>query len=82
MGTRIDCRNDETATKKLSEMGQEPITMQKGQEIAKKVGAVKYVECSAKTEEGLANVIEETVRAVSATSASHKVSYISSHIIE
>ena len=76
MGTKIDCRNDESATKELSETKQEPVTMQKGQEIAKDIGAVKYVECSAKTQEGLANAFEELIRAVPAISVPPKVSSI------
>ena len=70
VGTKIDKREDPDAIKRWSESKEEPITTQMGKVLAEKVGAVKYVECSAWTPEGLANVFEEVTRAFL---ASHKV---------
>ena len=48
--------------KKLKEKGQRPIQNSQGVAMAKSLGAAKYLECSALTEEGLTNVFEEAVR--------------------
>ena len=47
----------------LKEKGQTPIEHSYGVELAKSLGAVKYVECSALSQEGLSQVFEEAVRA-------------------
>ena len=50
VGTKTDLRTDEGTIAKLKAKGQHPITYKEGVELAKKIGAQKYVECSAKTE--------------------------------
>ncbi len=49
----MDVRNDESEVAKLRSQGQNPITNQQGQELSKKLGAIRYMECSAKTQENL-----------------------------
>jgi GTPase SAR1 family protein len=39
------------------------VSLQKAQEMATKINAVKYMECSALTQEGLKNVFDEAIRA-------------------
>ncbi|KAH8816639.1 ras-like protein family, member A [Xylogone sp. PMI_703] len=40
----------------------EPISRQEGKDLAKKVGACKYLECSTSTGEGVSEVLEYAVR--------------------
>ena len=49
---------------KLREKNQTPITTEEGMDMAKQIGAVKYLECSALTQEGLGNVFEQVIREV------------------
>ena len=64
VGTKIDLRNDPALIEKLRERGQSPITYEQGVQLAKDIGAVKYLECSALTQQGLKNVFDEAIRAV------------------
>lgn len=58
VGTKSDLRGDE----ELAQM-KKLISREEGIEIAKQLGAWKYMECSAYTQEGLRDVIDEAVRA-------------------
>jgi len=62
VGTKLDLRSDSGTLEKLKSNGQNPITMEQGQELAKKIKAVKYLECSAKTGENLKTVFDEGSR--------------------
>jgi hypothetical protein len=55
----------QSAVNELKKNGEEPITKEQGEDMCKQIGALKYLECSAKTQEGLAAVFEEAVRFVS-----------------
>ncbi|KAI8322943.1 GTP-binding protein [Martensiomyces pterosporus] len=44
---KLDLRNDQRAIDELARYGQAPVSMAQGQRMAKKIGAVSYVECSA-----------------------------------
>ena len=59
VGTQVDLRDDPASKEKLRRQKQEPIQKYQGEEAAKTVGAVKYVECSALTQKGLKNVFDE-----------------------
>lgn len=50
VGCQLDLRNDRKETERR---GMPSVTYTEGQQVAKKIGAVAYVECSAKTGEGL-----------------------------
>jgi Ras-related C3 botulinum toxin substrate 1 len=64
VGTKLDMRDDPQAIEELATKGQQPITYQQGVQMAKEVGAIKYIECSAKSRRGLKNAFDEAMRAV------------------
>lgn len=64
VGTKLDLRSDAVTLEKLKNLGQNPIQFEQGQDLAKKIKAVKYLECSAKTGENLKTVFDEAVKAV------------------
>jgi len=64
VGTKLDARSDQALLEKLKSQGQKPVTTEQGQELARKVKAVKYMECSAKTSDGLKAVFDEAIKAV------------------
>lgn len=59
MGTQIDLRDDSQVIEKLARQKQRPVTNEQGERLARELGAVKYVECSALTQKGLKNVFDE-----------------------
>jgi len=64
VGTKLDLREDKDTIVKLRMKSQSPITYPEGLQMAKEVGAVRYLECSALTQKGLKNVFDEAIRAV------------------
>lgn len=59
VGTQVDLRDDPGVNEKLIRQKQRPITAEQGDRLARELGAVKYVECSALTQKGLKNVFDE-----------------------
>jgi len=57
-------RDDKVTIEKLKDKKLSPITYPQGLAMAKEVGAVKYLECSALTQKGLKTVFDEAIRAV------------------
>jgi len=64
VGTKVDLRKDEAFVEKnLRANNLAPISTAQGQELAKKIKAFKYLECSARTEENLKTVFDEAIKA-------------------
>jgi cell division control protein 42 len=55
----VDLRDDTQVMEKLARQKQRPIGIEQGERLARELGAVKYVECSALTQKGLKNVFDE-----------------------
>mmetsp|Transcript_11783 Transcript_11783/g.20483 ORF Transcript_11783/g.20483 Transcript_11783/m.20483 type:complete len:208 (-) Transcript_11783:346-969(-) len=64
VGTKIDLRDDPKTLKQLQQRGQTPISTFYGNMLARELKAVKYVECSALTQENLKIVFDEAIRSV------------------
>ena len=62
VGTKADLRNDILESRVPFENDKRPITTEMGEKLAKDVDAVKYVECSALTRDGVQNVFDEALR--------------------
>jgi len=58
VATKVDLRDDAEALKRLAIRGEEPIDSDTGLEKAKELGAVGYVECSAKTGLNVHEIVE------------------------
>ncbi|XP_042675635.1 ras-like GTP-binding protein rhoA [Centrocercus urophasianus] len=58
VATKIELRDDEAIRKKLAAQGYEPINTVEGKALAARIGAYAYLECSAKTKEGVDTVLE------------------------
>ncbi|AFR98774.1 cell division control protein 42 [Cryptococcus neoformans C23] len=61
VGTQVDLRDDPAQMEKLGRQKMKPITQDMGERLARELGAVKYVECSALTQRGLKNVFDEAI---------------------
>ena len=58
-----DLRNDSNTIKELAKMKQEPVRPEEGRTMAEKINAFAYLECSAKSKEGVREVFETATRA-------------------
>ena len=63
VGNNRDLRNDENTKKELAKMKQEPVQCEDGFAKREKIKALTYLECSAKTKEGVTFVFQTAVRA-------------------
>ena len=64
VGNKIDLREDPDTLQYLGEMNRVPISKTQGLSIAKKIGAIKYMECSAKNGKGLKDVFTTAAEVV------------------
>ncbi|XP_022667887.1 ras-like GTP-binding protein Rho1 [Varroa jacobsoni] len=63
VANKKDLRNDSTTIKELAKMKQEPVKSEDGRSMAEKINAFGYLECSARTKEGVREVFELATRA-------------------
>ncbi|KYO27805.1 transforming protein RhoA [Alligator mississippiensis] len=63
VGNKKDLRNDEHTRRELAKMKQEPVKPEEGRDMANRISAFGYMECSAKTKDGVREVFEMATRA-------------------
>ena len=64
VGTKLEKRDDKAKVEKLKVYGLKPVTYAEGLKLRREIGAVKYHECSARTQEGLKEVFDDALHAV------------------
>ncbi|CAM5123582.1 unnamed protein product [Natator depressus] len=62
-GQQEGLRNDEHTRRELAKMKQEPVKPEEGRDMANRISAFGYLECSAKTKDGVREVFEMATRA-------------------
>jgi len=62
VGCKKDLRNDQKTIQELAKTSQKPVTEAEGDAVKKVIRAERYLECSAKTNEGVREVFEHATR--------------------
>lgn len=73
-GTKKDLRNDQILVENLRKQRRELVRTEEGQQMADRIHAVSFIECSAKTREGIREVLTETARVAIYNSTNRKKS--------
>ena len=63
VGNKRDLRNDEKTKEELAEQKEKPVTWEEGRKMAEEIGALAFLECSAKNKDGVWEVFEAATRA-------------------
>ena len=63
VGNKKDLRNDENTRRELTKMKQEPVKFEEAKAICEKINGYEYLECSAKTKEGVRDVFKTATTA-------------------
>lgn len=63
VGCKKDLRQDRKTIAELSKEGKRPVSSDEVENVAKTIGAAKYLECSSKNNEGVNEVFEHVARA-------------------
>jgi GTPase SAR1 family protein len=63
VGTKSDVRDDAAMAAQLARKGLHVLSAEKAQLLAREIGAVDYLECSALTQRGVHSVFDEAIRA-------------------
>jgi len=64
VGTKVDLRDHGETVQKLAAKKQAPVSYEQGLQMMQELGARKFMECSALTQQGLKAVFDEAIRAV------------------
>ncbi|CAL1534560.1 unnamed protein product [Lymnaea stagnalis] len=72
VGNKKDLRNDPSTIEELARLKQSPVKAEEGKAMAERIGAAAYVECSARTKEGIREVFETATRHALKTNKSSK----------
>lgn len=64
IGTKTDLRDDLHVLDELAEKNLKPVTTEQGNKLAKELGAVSYLECSAATQAGVREIFDFAIRTV------------------
>jgi len=64
VGTKIDLRTKKEVVEQYQKEGKKLLSAEDGQAVADDIDAVRFIECSALTQENLPEVFTETIRAV------------------
>ena len=63
VGNKKDLRTCENTKRELLKLKQEPVKSEEGRQMSDKINAWAFLECSAKTKEGVREVFETATRA-------------------
>ena len=72
VGNKKDLRDDENIKRELAKMKQETVKTEEGTSMCEKIGGFAYLECSAKTKDGVLNVFRTATRAALRTKVKKK----------
>jgi len=62
VGMKLDLKDDVATIERLRENKEEPLRSTEGEALAKSIGAIKYMECSALKQTGLALLFNEAMK--------------------
>jgi len=62
VGNKKDLRDDQYTIKELARNKQQPVSRQEGEQMAQRIGAKCYMECSALTKDGVQTVFESATK--------------------
>ncbi|XP_072402201.1 uncharacterized protein [Diabrotica undecimpunctata] len=72
---KLDLRTDPEAIKTLGDKNLHPVSQEEGERMAKKIKAIKYMECSAKHLFGIKPIFEEAARIALETKTKSKMKH-------
>ena len=71
VGTQTDLREDGNMIASLKKKQQKPVSKKDGEKLAKDIGAIRYMECSAMNQSGIRFVFQEAAKAVLESGDAH-----------